>query len=457
MTLDDILTVTKGHLIGSKKVGEIKSFQIDSRKIEKGDVFFAFVGEHLDGHYFVNEAINRGASLVIVQKKMTLSKKVPMIQVQDPKVALQQLAQFLRQKYSEIPLIAITGSAGKSTTKELTYHLLNGTYHVLKTEGNHNNELGLPLTLSKLNNTYDLAVVELGMNHSGEIERLSHICQPDLAVITNIGNAHIGNLGSKKNILKAKLEIIKGMKQGILLLKKEDRYLKKIKPLPHFSIERLGYDNEQFHLRNIESFIDHTDFELIIEDTCYPIVFSVPGIHLLTDLLFAIQIALLFRVPPTLIAERIIQYRPLHQRMSIINLANTILIDDCYNASYESFVGSLDLLKQDARGKLLVLGDILELGKYSDKIHRLLQKKLKTIKNATILLTGDAMKKIFKKQKNWFYFNNHQEIIDYLEKKEQIEEIVFLKGSRKLQLEIIRDYLCRKLEKEEKIEKSTEK
>ena len=217
MKLEKIREIVNGQLNHFKDI-DISSIKANSKEIKPNDLFIAINS----GHNYINEAIENGASALIVEKDIDFD--IPLIKVESTIIALGKLAKYIRNSYN-IPLIAITGSTGKTTTKELISLILSSKYKILKSEKNKNNHIGLPLTLLKLDDTYDIAVVELGMNHFKEIDYLSNICKPNYAVITNIGSAHIGNLGSKENILKAKCEILNGMDNGYLIINNNDKYI----------------------------------------------------------------------------------------------------------------------------------------------------------------------------------------------------------------------------------------
>ena len=205
MKIETLLKIVNGTYIGKKPKEELHSFSIDTRTLNPKDVFIAIKGRKLDGYDFLDEAAQKGARIAIVsQKPLKKWKHMGILLVKDTLEALHSIVSYQRKQYN-IPLIAVTGSVGKSTLKELISGILEPDYKVLKNEGNQNNHIGLPLTLLKLDSRYDVIVTELGMNHPNEIETLSRLCKPTISLITNIGTSHIGNLGSKKNILKAKM------------------------------------------------------------------------------------------------------------------------------------------------------------------------------------------------------------------------------------------------------------
>ena len=271
----------------------INNIKTNSKEVGPNDLFLAIN----KGHLYIEEAINNGAVAVISENGKHYD--VLTVHVDSTKEALKKIASYLRSLY-KIPLIAITGSTGKTTTKDLISLILSKKYNVLKSEKNNNNDIGLPLTLLNLNEKYDVIVTEMGMNHFGEIKELSNIAKPDYAVITNIGSAHIGNLGSRKNILKAKLEILDGMNNGLLLLNKKDKYLKKIKYK-----NKIYVDSKKLKVKRIKCLSDCIKFR--INKTEFK--FNTPFKHILPDLFLAIQIGMIFGVDLNLISSALCEYK----------------------------------------------------------------------------------------------------------------------------------------------------
>lgn len=401
MKLSEINNTLKGKINKDASFNKIK---MNSKDITTNDVFLAIN----KGHNYIDEAINNGAVGIISEYDLDY----PSIKVDNSILALGKIANYIRNLY-DIPLIAITGSVGKTTTKELIYNVLSKKYKVLKSEKNKNNNIGCPLTLLNLDETYDIIVLEFGMNHFNEISYLSKICNPDYAVITNIGTAHIGNLGSKKNILKAKLEILDGMSNKNIIVNNKDRYLKRIKNTIKVDEKRLNviYKNEN---------------EFIIDN----VIFNYKYKHILPDIFIAIKVGLLFDINLELISEAISKFEPIDGRLNIINREYKI-IDDSYNSSYESLIEGLKSL--DNNFKYIVLADMLELGKFSIKYHKKVNKYLKKIKNKKVLLIGNYTKYI-----DGIHFENLDELILFLKSNIKKCDTVYIKGSRKFNLDIIK-------------------
>ena len=411
MYLTELNKIINGIIYKDTCINKIKT---NSKEINKGDLFIAIN----KGHDYINEAIDNGAVAIICETDI---KDIPHIKVKSSIEALGKIANYLRNKHN-IPLIAITGSVGKTTTKELVALVLSKKYKVLKSIKNNNNHIGLPLTLLNLDDTYDVIVTELGMNHQGEISYLSKICNPNYAVITNIGTAHIGYLGSQKNILKAKLEILDGMNNGCLIINNEDKYLKKLK---HKNIIKV--DRKNLELKNLKC-QDKIEFD--IKNTHF--IFNSYE-HLLIDALIAIKIGILFDIDLNLISEAILEYQNSEGRLNIIKNKYTI-IDDSYNSSFESLVGGLEILKNKEDFKFIVLGDMLELGKYSNKYHKKINKYLKKINNKQVLLIGKYAKVIKGK-----HFNDINKLSDYLKQNIKYNDIIYIKGSHAMNLDKIKE------------------
>ena len=395
----------------------INKFETNSKLVEENDVFIAIN----NGINYVDEAIALGAKAVIVEG----DKKYGCITINVSSTieALGKIAAYLRTLYNG-KVIAITGSCGKTTTKELVSAILETKYHVLKTEKNHNNHIGLPLTLLKLNNSYDFAVLELGMNHKGEINYLSNICKPNYGVITNIGTAHIGNLGSIRKIYKAKCEMLNHLDNTLFISK--DKYLRKIK-----YDKKIIADNKYLNVENIKYYLDRTEFDL----QGYHFIFNIPGKSALNDLFLAMAIGFKLQVDISKMCDCISNFRPLDGRLNVI-YKDYIVIDDSYNSSYEALVNSLEIIKKSSKHKIIVLGDMLELGRYSKKYHLKVNKILKTIRDIDVLLIGNYTKYIKGK-----HFDNVSAIIEYITANIKDGNILYIKGSRAMNLDKINAHL----------------
>lgn len=438
LKVKDLLKIIDGKLISGTDSECFNEISIDTRTLKPNDLFIALKGKNNNGNKYINEAIKKGCKIIITDEDIIT--KVTTIKVSDGYQTLFSLAKHYLQKH-KIPLIAITGSVGKTLTKDLICAILKTRYNVLKSDKNYNNHIGIPLTLFKLNKNHQIIVCEFGMNHLNEIAKLSKLCNPDVSVITKIGTSHIGNLGSVKKILQAKKEIIKGMNNGPLIINGDDENLTKIK---YSNIIKCGLKRKNDLVAyDIKCSFKQTEFKITLDNVSYQFVFHIPGKHLITDVLIAIQVGLLFNVKIDDIRNAIYEFNKVEQRMNIIRLKNNnILIDDSYNASYESISGGLDVIKSSPLKKIIILGDVLELGKYSFKIHNKIIKKVKRIPNSLILLIGENFKKV--NYKNIKYFSNKNALINFLNTLKFNNMLIYIKGSHNLHLEKVTEYLTKK-------------
>lgn len=440
MNLSELLDITSGVVINNKYSDKsFKEISINSKEVIKNSLFIALKGQKHDGHDYLDEVVKQKPTFILVDKDVYIKTKIPIIKVNNCYDTLIKLGLYYRKNFNG-KVICVTGSAGKTMTKELIYNILKTKYKVLKSEGNHNNHIGLPLTLNKLNNDYDIAVMEIGMNHLNEIDKLSKMTIPNDAVITNIGTAHIGNLGSKKNIFKAKMEIINGMKSGNLIVNGYDNYLKKIKKIKNISVIKVGL-NKELILKSIESDLYKTTFKIIYQNKEYSFVLNMPGKHLIQNCMLAIKVGLSYGIDINDIINVINEYKPLNNRLNIYNIKNNILIDDTYNSNFESLKCILDYLKDINKNKILILGDILELGNYSKKIHQRIGKIIKKYKFNNVLFIGDNMYEAHKINKKSLYFKSNNEIINYLKKQDIVSSVILVKGSNSMHLNEIVDFL----------------
>ena len=442
--VEDIINVTKGRLITGNKNMECINFSKDTRTIEQGDIYIGIKGENFDGSKFWKKAIENGASGVIVQnieiteeEKKQYKEKV-IIVVEDSLKALYEIAKFKRNMY-DIPVIAITGSVGKTSTKDIVASVVSNKYKTLKTEGNNNNNIGLPLTILKLRN-HEAMVIEMGMNHFREIALLTEIAKPTLAVITNIGTSHIGILGSRENILKAKLEILEGMKKPKIIINNDNDLLHKWYEENKEKIEIHTYGIEKqsdINAKDIEMDENSSKFTVDINNKKVEIEVPVGGEHFIYNALCATEVGKVLGLTEEQIKKGIKEFELTKKRMDIRTLQNgAILINDSYNASYESMSASINYLENhNGTRKIAVLGDMFELGEYSKELH---EKVGETVaqKNIDILIcSGEESKNIIKKvnEKNpkikTILLNNNEEILKKLQEILKEGDVVLVKAS----------------------------
>lgn len=370
LTLKEIANALGAEIqCGKDKI--ITRISTDSRDVDGNTLFFAIKGERFDAHDFVNQAEEKGAAALVCHKKVDVN--CPVIYVDDTKSALLRLSSYYRSKFKDLILIGLTGSVGKTTTKEMTACIMEQKYRTLKTEGNFNNEIGMPKTLFRLDESAECAVIEMGMSEFGEISALSNAALPDGAIISNIGVSHIENLGSRDGIFKAKTEMLEGLKKGApLVLNGDDDKLSTVENAD-FNVIFFGIENEKCDVRatDITERDLQTDFTVICKDGRQKVILPTVGIHNVYNALAAIAMGLCFGVTLVQAANGLKAYVPSGMRQRIKKLGNITFIEDCYNASPDSQRAALNSLCTVAkRRKIAVLGDMLELGSYTETAHR---------------------------------------------------------------------------------------
>lgn len=429
MTVSEILKVTGGKLICGSLDYNCEKFQKDSREIKNGDVYIAIKGERFDGNNFYEDAIKNGAKVCILSKEVKAVNDSTIILVEDTLKALQDIATYKRSLYN-IPVVAVTGSVGKTSTKDLIASVLSQKYNTLKTKGNYNNEIGLPLTVLELKNE-EAMVVEMGMNHFGEIRKLTNIAKPTIAVITNVGTAHIGNLGSRENILKAKLEILEGLQGNTVVINNDNDLLHEwaLENKEKYNIITYGIKNQSTYMaKNINSYENKSEFYLDEELITVP----VGGEHFVLNSLCALAVGKLLGLSMEQIIKGIGNLELSKKRMEVETLKNgAIIINDTYNANFDSMKAAIQYLKEISnRRKIAVLGDMLELGEFSKNLHE--KVGLEVDNNIDILITvGKESKNIAQKAKakNIYEFNNNEEAIKKLKEIITSDDAVLLKAS----------------------------
>ena len=354
---------------------EVLRISTDTRTIIPQSVFLALKGERFDGHRFVQQAADAGAEALIVEQPVTVKQDIPVFLVKSTRGALLQIARYYRMQF-DIPVIGVTGSVGKTTTKEMIVAAISPKYHTLKTEGNLNNQIGLPQTLLRMDRTTEAAVVELGMDDFGQIHNMSMSAVPSVSVITNIGHCHIQTLGSQEGILKAKLEIVDGMEEtSPVILNGDDPLLAKAAPGLKNAVLLYGIDNPECDVRaeNIRETESGLHFDVVVPSMDLRTAVHVPayGRHHVLDALSAFAVGMLLQVAPEQMAEGLSQYRPTGMRQHIVPASGIRVVEDCYNASPDSVCATLQALTTMGTGrKIAVLGDMLELGGYTEEGHR---------------------------------------------------------------------------------------
>ena len=430
ITIEDILQVTKGILINGDKNLICKNFSKDTRIIQENDTYIGIKGANFDGSQFWKEALLAGAQCVIIEnvefskEDIKKFKEKTIVKVEDTLEALYQIARLKRDLYN-IPVIAITGSVGKTSTKDIIANVVSQKYKTLKTEGNNNNNIGLPFTILKLED-HEAMVLEMGMNHFGEISLLTSIAKPNICVITNIGTSHIGNLGSRENILKAKLEILEGCENPTVIINNDNDLLHNWyeKNAKNFNIKTYGIqENSDFNATNIILKEQTSEFTCKIQNLEQKVKVPVGGEHFILNSLCAIAVADVLKIPADKIIKGIESFELTKKRMDINELPNKIkIINDAYNASFESMKVALKFLAE-SKGvrKIAVLGDMFELGDFSKELHEKVGSQVAKNKIDILICSGENSKNIANQAEKE---GLKKEQIYYLEQKEQILELL---------------------------------
>ncbi|MGB4215944.1 MAG: UDP-N-acetylmuramoyl-tripeptide--D-alanyl-D-alanine ligase, partial [Thermacetogeniaceae bacterium] len=375
MGLDWVLETIHDAVLekGSSQV-EITGVSIDSRKVRPGDLFFAFSGEHVDGHDYIEDAFQRGAAAAVISHPVDCQQDKPLIRVSDPLQALQALARGYRSLFN-IPVVAVTGSTGKTTTKDLIAGVLGSKMAVIKTEGNYNNELGLPLTLLNLDDQHQAAVLEMAMRGPGQIAELCEISHPLVGVITNIGKTHLELLGSQEAIAEAKGELLSSLPiDGCAVLNADDPWQVKLASRVRGELIYYGTDSmcqiraTDIRLRGLEG----VDFKLHTPSGEADCFLPLPGAHNVANALAAAAVGYRFSLTAEEIAAGLTSASLTGMRLDVkAGIRDTKIIDDSYNASPASTTAALELLAAvDGNRKIAVLGDMYELGEETISGHR---------------------------------------------------------------------------------------
>lgn len=368
MLLSEIAKAVSGTLSGDDC--EITSVSTDTRTIEKGSLFVCIKGENFNAHLFAQKAAESGAACVMAEEKVECP--CPVIYVSSTRQAQLLLARAYREKFS-IPVVGITGSVGKTTTKEMISCVMEEKYKTLKTEGNFNNDIGVPRMIFRLDESYTAAVLEMGMSALGEISLLTKAVRPTCAVISNVGVSHIENLGSRENILKAKLEITEGLQKGSRLFLNGDDDMLSTVDNSDFDIVRYGIESENldFAAVNIQQYNEKTVFEIKYDGKCQKIILPAVGLHNVYNALAAFAVGIYHGISAEVCASALEKYVPSGMRQKIVKKNGIVFIEDCYNASPDSQKASMNaLMLIEGRRHIAVIGDMLELGSYSETAHR---------------------------------------------------------------------------------------
>jgi len=441
ITVKDIINVTKGKLIYGNENEICENFSRNTKEVKQGDIYIGFKGEVYDGGGFYEEAFSNGAKGCIINEIEGLKLKEVenkfIIQVEDTVKAIGQIARYKREKYN-IPVIAVTGSVGKTSTKDIIASVVSQKYKTLKTQANLNNHIGMPLTILSLKD-HEALVVEMGMNHFGELSYLTNIAKPTIAVITNVGTAHIGNLGSRENILKAKLEILEGLpKDGVVIINNDNDLLHK------WQLENKKYNvityginnNSKYVAKEIKYTTTGSEYQLNGKES---IKVPVGGEAFVYNSLAAISVGELLNIPIEKIQVGIKNFELTKMRLDVQKSSKGYtIINDCYNANYDSMKSAIEYLNSSkGNRKIAVLGDMLELGEFSQELHKKVGEEVAKNKIDILITVGKEANNIAETAKKngintTYMFENNQKAITKLKEILEPKDVVLVKASNSM-------------------------
>ncbi len=447
--LDEIIRVTRGNVVNGAADTVVKSISIDSRTIKKGDLFIAIKGDNFDGHDFVVDALKKGACGAIVGGKnigdfsltSEYAEKKNLIKVKDTLKALGDISSYYRDRF-DIPFIAVTGTCGKTTTKDMLFHLLSARLKVLRNEGTKNNHIGLPITLFQLDKSFDVAVLELGMNHLGEIDYLSKILKPNVGIITNVGEAHLEFVKNINGVLMAKEELLKNLSSSALaILNADDPRLKAIGHKYNFKKVTFGIKNKcDFRASHLDIGKAIIRFKLNGRDTFKLRMLGMPNVY---NALAAIACSSMLGMGVKILREAFESFKAPDMRMKTVSFRDMLIIDDTYNANPLSAKNAIDAISGFNGGrKIAVFSDMLELGRYTRRFHRRIGNYI-ACKKIDILVTVGALSKDMAsgaieagmRDEDVHSFKTKKEALKMLNKETRPKDIILFKGSRLTKME----------------------
>lgn len=443
LNIQEILEATNGKIINGKSDFIPRSYEIDSRNIKCGDFFIPIVGEKVDAHKYIIECVEKGAIGYFINKNnndieninsksLEINPDICIIEVEDTLKALIDSGKYNRQKHINVPIVAVVGSVGKTSTREMITSVLKEEKNVLNTKKNYNSNIGLSLMCLEIDKQ-DVCVLEAGIDKFNEMEELSEILKPDIAVMTVIGTSHIGTFKNKENIFKEKSKIltyIKGMKK--VVTNGDDEYLSKLIPCEKYDVEKISMDN----VDKVEAKNDSLRFETRIYGNKQKIIINQIGDHNVYNALMAIKVGEYFNISKEKIIKGIANYKNFVGRLQQKSINEIVLIDDTYNASSESMrSGLITVNRLESKRKFAILGDMFDLGEKADEIHEKISEIFKITNYDYLYTLGDKAKIIAKFSKKYFKegnvlsFDSQDEIIKQIVKEAKQGDVLYFKAS----------------------------
>ena len=456
MQIEEIRRAVNGKIVQGDPSAEISSISIDSRKLSPGDLFIAIIGEKYDGHSFISDAVDNGAKALVVDRSIKAYPNIAIIRVKDTTKALQDLGHYNRMRYNKLEVVGITGSVGKTTTKDMIAGILQEKYNTLKTAGNYNNYYGLPLSLLSLEGDEDIAVLEMAMSNLGEISLLAEIARPRIGVVTNVGPAHLKNLDNIANVAEAKQELIEGLpEEGIAILNYDNDYVRKMdqafkgKKVIYYGLDK----NADIYAENVNTNEEEKSisFDINYYGEKISINLSKPGKHNIYNALAAVAVAREYDVSWDTIKLGLRNLNISSLRLDIKENNGVTIINDTYNANPLSMKAGISVLKDISSGRsIAVLGDMLELGAQKEKAHYKIGQYIAKEEIDILITVGDLAEIIgtgaedeTMENSKIYRVENNQDAFDILEDLCKKEDYILVKGSRKLKMEEIVDQLMK--------------
>jgi len=453
LTASEIAKAVEGTIMSGSETEFVYHVSTDSRAIEEHTLFVPLKGEKIDGHEFINKAAQNGAKVILSEKDVEMTDNVCLIKVANTTHALGKLAKFYLAKMN-VKVVAITGSVGKTSTKEMIASVLSQRYNIVKTQGNFNNHIGLPKTIFEIKDGDEIAVLEMGMNHVGEIDYLAGIANPDIAVITNIGVSHIENLGSREGILKAKMEVNQHLKPGgKLVLNADNDLLNRTIPTVSDHVLTYGIQNEDamYVASDVYSSAGSVGFTFEMENKIYAPTIHALGEYHVYNAICAVAVGRYFGMTPEEIVCGIEQFKNADMRMNVKKANGYTVIVDCYNAAPDSMKEAIKVLSafEDGR-KIAVLGDMMEMGDYADSAHDKVGRAVASHHISILVTIGEKAKHIAQGaldggfcQAHIFSFATNEEFMKEFSHIVQKGDTILLKASRAMAFENILSYIER--------------
>ena len=453
LTIKELILASEGKLVSKYNEDTIvNDIVIDSRKANENNAFVAIVGENLDGHNFINLAINQGCKTIIKNKNNNVdieNKEINVIEVNDTEIALGDIARFYKNKF-EIPFIAVTGSVGKTTTRDMVYSTISEKYNSLKNVGNLNNQFGVPLTLFNLNKEHECAVIEMGMSGFNEIEYLANIVYPQIGVISNIGYSHVEHLGSRDGIFKAKMEITTNFDENsLLIVNGDDDCLKTLKGKDLvYKLKTFGFEKDNdIYCESFNMDEESINFVAIFDGKKEEFFIPTVGKHNIYNAMAAILVGLNLNMTIEEIKNGLKNFQCTKNRLDIIKKDKLTIIDSVYNAGIDSMIAALNILGRYKNRRVAILGDMFEMGEFAEFGHRQVGKAALGNVDILVAIGKDAefivkeLKENDMNENNIYHFETKEEAIENLDKIINEGDIVLVKASRGMHLEKVVEYL----------------